>query len=159
MTIEELDPSEICRDERCSRAGIHRKHLIKTVHEPRAHHRPDPNARPLWKRPDPNGLINSIARATSKAYPMWFSAIAREVRDDYGNVDERTIYRYLKVLVDRGHILKLDLGLQLAAYIRPGSRLLKDLDSLREYMLAEVPEMCRSSTSKVRYARRGGGGL
>ena len=118
---------EICRDDNCEIMGVHGHHEVLTQE------REAP--RKSGAQHDPKALLGSIAKATSKAYPMNFSAIVREVVDDYGTCSERTIYRYLRKLIDRGQILKLDLGLSVDAYIRPKSRLLRDLPGLRDYML------------------------
>jgi len=71
----------------------------------------------------------------SKSRPVHFAEIVSAVRDDYGSCTERTVYRHIRKLVARGQAVKLDLGLSFAAYIRPKSRLLRDLESLRDYML------------------------
>jgi hypothetical protein len=39
-------------------------------------------------------------------------------------------------LVERGHILRIDLGQQLFAYLRPGSNLVGDISLMREQILA-----------------------
>lgn len=131
----------ICRDETCSVAGVHTVSFCtrSTRLDERAHHRPlKPGGKPPWKRDDPSGLMNSVARATSKHRPTHFSAIVNEVVNDYGTVSERTVYRYLKKLVERGQVIKLDLRLGFAAYIRPKSKLLNDLPLIREIMVNTV---------------------
>lgn len=152
---EEWDPDQICRDDDCNRPGVHLKHPVlsrgRTV---KVHHRPDPTTvqlalpsdakpppdskRAAWKRDDPKGLTEAVARATSRAYPTHIAAIYRDVQDDYGECTERTVYRHVKKLVERGHLIKLDVGLSFAAYIRPKSRLLKDHAAIREYLLGIV---------------------
>lgn len=64
--------------------------------------------------------------------------IQRDVRDDYGTVTDRTVYRHVRKLVQEAKLIKLDLGLAFAAYIRPRARLLADPEALRDYMLANV---------------------
>ena len=136
---EESGSGSICRDDNCDRLDVHPPHLVlnkgrKIV----PHHRPNGLQRPLWQRDDPRGLTGAVARATSKSYPMLFSHIVRDVRDDYGPCTERTVYRHLRKLVQRGHVIKLDLQLAFAAYIRPRSRLLADPEGLRDYMLGTL---------------------
>lgn len=150
MSDDTWSPSEICVDDACKRIDIHRKHLVMRHEPPRAHHRPDPNKKPLWQRNDPNGLTGAVARATSKSQPKVISEIIRDVRDDYGEVTERSVYRHVKKLVERGHLIKLDLGLTFAAYIRPKSRLLKNPEALKDFVLGEI-EFGRGCTGKQRY--------
>jgi hypothetical protein len=135
--MHDLDPGLVCRDEDCTIVGVHRKHLVRH-RELKPHHRAATGARPLWKKDDPTALTGAVARATSRAFPTHFAAIHRDVQDDYGPCSERSVYRHLAKLVERGHLLKLDLGLPCAAYIRPKSRLLRDVPAIREYMLGVI---------------------
>lgn len=146
---EAWDPSEVCRDENCHRRDLHRPHLVETRPPPTLHHRPNPNKKPLWQRNDPKGLTGAVARAVDKT-PKRFIEIVRDVRDDYGNVTERSVYRHVKKLVERGHLIKLDLGLTFAAYIRPKARLLKDPEAMRDFIDGEI-EYGRGCSNKVRY--------
>jgi hypothetical protein len=136
----EVDPRCICREEHCDRVGVHLAHGV--VPPPKKERPPTPG-RALWKRPSSKALDNAIAKATSKYWATHFGAILREVRNDYGTAEsehslERAVYRHLKKLVARGHIVKLDLGLSFAAYLRPGSKLLNDIDYLREQMVDQL---------------------
>lgn len=129
----------ICRDEFCEVVEVHPAHPVK---KPRKERAPAPG-RELWKRSSPKALDHAIAKATSKYRPTHFSEILREVENDYGRAEtphalERAVYRHLKKLVERGQILKLDLGLSFAAYIRPKSRLLNDLGLMREQMADQI---------------------
>lgn len=148
---DSFDPDAICRDDACGRTDLHPKHFVPRAlaarHRPQAHHRPNAAAVPLAppKRQNrepgaPRALTNAIARATSKSDPRQFSELCDRVRSDYGSAPDRSISRYLARLVERGHVIKLDLGLAFAAYIRPGSRLLGDPESLRELMLGKITE-------------------
>lgn len=132
----DIDSESICRDDDCIIVEMHHRHRV--VATPQPHSRADLTVTPPWKRDDPDALAEAVVRACSEAYPKHFSAIARDVRDDYGACTDRTVYRYLRKVIDRGLLIKLDLGLAFAAYIRPKSRLLNDLDSLRDYMLGVV---------------------
>jgi hypothetical protein len=137
--LDDFEVDEICRDEDCEIVGVHPKHR-RARRQPQAHHRPKPDA--PWKRSDRHALLTSIMKSTSGRVPKWFQEIAPDVRDDYGNVTDRTIWRGIKTLVERGHLLKLDLGLAFAAYMRPigKKRPLGRLDEteLRDYMLSVV---------------------
>lgn len=158
---EGFDSSRICRDDNCTILEVHARHFVEPVSAPpRPHHRPkkikcarctwrgqasfDRTACPKcdgeliavrerqpWEADDQVGLTRAVAQATSKAYPVTFSMIARDVWDDYGACDERTIHRHLAKLVDRGCLLKFNINLPFAVYIRPGTRL--DLETIREY--------------------------
>lgn len=121
----------VCRNEHCTRVEVHAPHRVAKVAAPP----PSRSTRPPWTRDDPRALTGAVARATSKAYPVHFAEIAREVRDDYGTCADRTVYRYLAKLVARGHVVKLDVGLTCAAYLRPKSKLIAAPDAVREYML------------------------
>jgi hypothetical protein len=142
------DSSEICRDDQCTRRDVHRKHLVAGHAPPKAHHRPDPNKKPLWQRNDPRGLTGAVARATSKT-PKVIAEIIRDVRDDYGSVSDRSIYRHVKKLLERGQLIKVDIGLTFDAYIRPKSRMLKDVEAIRDFIEGEI-EWGRSCTCDAR---------
>lgn len=130
----DFDLGSICRDEDCEFAGLHRKHRVP-AQKNRGRQRQSTSPKPPWLRDDPDGLDEAISKAVSAAYPTHFSAIVRAVRDDYGSVHERTIYRRVAKAVSEGRILKLDLNLTFATYIKPESKLVEDPDDLREYML------------------------
>lgn len=138
MSADNWDPESICRDENCPIIGRHLKHPVKWKPKderlkPKAHHRPDPNKK-VWSLDDQEGLRQCVLRATSTAEPVCFGQIFRNVTDDYGKVSERTVYRYVAKSVDSGEIVKIDLGLPMAAYVKPGSHWLRDRAALREYM-------------------------
>lgn len=127
--MKHLDPSCLCRDEACDRIELHLAHEVtcKPVREPWSR-----NPTPKWQRPAPKALDHAIAKATSKTYPRHFGAILQIVESDYGVCIERTVHRRLKRLVQRGHILRIDLGKQLYAYLRPGSPMVNDIALMRE---------------------------
>jgi len=145
---DNLDPEQICRDEACRIVGVHRKHLVAKHAPPKPHHRP--TKKPAWEQHDPKALRGAVARATSKAEPKRFAEIARDVRDDYGNCTDRSIYRHLRRLVERGHIRKFDVDLDCAFYVRPGSRLMTNPEAVREYALGT-----REITATTKRSRAG----
>jgi len=156
---EAWDPSEICRDENCLIVGAHRPHLVAERPPPTPHHRPK-KRRPdelsnnaPWRQADPRGLRGAVARAIGKT-PKVFSEIVRDVRDDYGNVTERTVHRHLKALAEKKQMIKLDLGFTFAVYIRPKSRMLKNIEAIREYIEGEISlDNGSACTGTVRYQR------
>lgn len=134
----------ICRDEACDRLEIHLAHDVgKPVVQnttggkvPRERGDDDDersgSARLAWQRSAPKALTRAIARATSRTYPKHYDAILHEVQKDYGACNSRTVQRHLRRLVERGHVLQVDLGKRLFAYLRPGSKMAGDIDLLRE---------------------------
>ncbi len=139
-----LEALGICRDDACEVDGLHRRGRMckrSENHAPRAHHRP--LAKPVWQQPDPDGVLESIKKAVPEIRPVWFQQVSSDVRNDFGDVGDRTIWRGLKKLVERGELLRLDLGLAFHAYIKPvrrGERVpcRLDPDEMREYMLSIV---------------------
>lgn len=178
-----FDLSSICRDERCTIVEIHTKHLVQGPREPRPHHRaakirctacpwrgvasfermgcpkcgqpiaPVKEVQP-WESHDERALVRSIACATSKAYPVTFSMIYRDVVNDYGKVDERTVHRHLARLVDRRCLIKHDVRLPFAVYVRPGTRLTYDEICEYEYDNIETPSQVKRAQLRkaLRYA-------
>ncbi len=151
---EAIDPSAICRHEDCGIPGIHRAHLTKS-RDTKPHHRPRRKRRdvapPVWKLGDPEGLSNSVYAATSMTKPVVISEIVRDVRDDYGDVAERTVYRHVRKLVEIGRLLHVDFGLMFGGYIRPGARLLSDPEAMRDIIESTI-EYGKGCTGRERYA-------
>lgn len=147
------DLGDICRAEGCERVDLHAKHAVPAIKtdRPPARYR----ARPVWTQADPRALARSICKATSKRVPTHFSAIASYVRNDYGQVTDRTVYRGLAKLVDRGCVLKLDVGFSFAVYLRPKSPLEHDHELIRDYILGIVEMNATTSTARLgsHYAR------
>ncbi len=127
-----------CRNDQCARADLHLAHDEDFEDEARKRTPRSKSQRLPWKRPAPKALDHCIAKAVSKTYPKHLNAILREVEDDYGTAGEtgsalyRAVQRHLAVLVERGHILKIDLGRHLYAYLRPGSSLVNDVELMRD---------------------------
>jgi hypothetical protein len=125
---------KLCRDEDCDRIELHLEHEVEPK-EPEKE-QPSRSATAPWKRSSPKGLDRSIAKATSQLYALPFEAILRHVENDYGTCIPRTVQRHLRTLVDRGHLLRIDLGRRLHGYLRPGSNMVNDLDLMREQIEA-----------------------
>lgn len=159
------DPELICRDDACARTDVHPRHDVPQPivappklkkRKPKIHHRPDgsvvalyPDPASLGARPAPRALTNAIARATSKSDPRQFGEIVDRVHNDYGSAPRRSIYRYLALLVERSHVIKLDLGFAFAVYIRPGSKLLGDVEQLRDLILGKSDTITACSKEAV----------
>lgn len=120
-----------CRDEQCEIVELHEEHDVVVQ---RKVERAPSEGRALWKRSAPKALDRSIMKQTSKYWATHFGEMLRGVRDDYGECEERTVYRRVKRLVERGNLIKLEVGLAMAIYVRPKSRLLRDVGMLREQM-------------------------
>jgi len=132
-----------CRDERCERIDLHFSHEIIGDGLPPDDGSPSKSKRLPWQRPAPKALDHAIAKAVSKTYPKHLDAILRDVEDDYGSGPtqsalSRAVQRHLARLVERGHILKIDLGRRLYAYLRPGSSLVGDVDLMRDQIEGRI---------------------
>ena len=107
---------------------------------------------PPWKWAAPSALDHSIAKSVSKTYPKHLDAILDDVENDYGSAGStqgtlyRQVQRHLTKLVERGQILRIDLGQRLYAYLRPGSTLVRDVDMMRE----QIIEMIEVSSDRIR---------
>jgi hypothetical protein len=120
----------LCRDENCDRLELHLKHKISKIAKERD---PSKSRREPWRRSSPAALDHSIEQAISGAYPKAYEAVLRDVEYDYGSCCSRTVQRHLRRLVERGNILKIDLGRRLYAYVRPDSKLATyDVSFIRE---------------------------
>jgi hypothetical protein len=130
-----------CRNEFCERDELHAEHedfSEEIKNEARRQLGPKSKSkRKPWERPAPKALDHSIVSAVSYVYPKHLDAILRDVEDDYGSGPTRgalyrAVGRHLAQLVARGQVLRVDLGRQLYAYLRPGSSLVGDVDLIRE---------------------------
>lgn len=143
---------QFCRNERCP---IIRRHLVADCPLARrgtivVHHRPKRDA-PFSQREAPAVLTESVERAIGE-WPTMMQWIQRDVRDDYGNVADRTIYRHVRRLVKSKRVVKLNLGLAFAAYIKPGARMLRDREALREFMEQNADCIPNSTKTGARQA-------
>lgn len=130
-----MSDHKICRSDSCEIEEVHTVSLCKTDRRGGIVQPPvKVTKRPAWMQDDPEGLAEAVRRAVPKTLPINFTAITNKVRNDYGDLTERTVYRHVKKLVMRGELLKLNLQLGFAAYVRPGSKLLGDLSQMRDVM-------------------------
>jgi hypothetical protein len=128
----------LCRDDACDQTELHYKHRVKHRAEKVASSR---STVAPWLRDAPIALDESITNATSQVYPKPLCVLARDVEQDYGTCCARTVQRRLRRLVEQGHILRLDLGARLYAYMKPGSNMVNaDIDLLREQVFAQLAD-------------------
>ena len=110
---------DICRDDDCPREDLHRRHRVARLPKPRV---PRSISRtPPWQRHFPTILRESVLTAVSPHEPRLFHEIFMLVLADYGVCEERTVYRHLHALVQRGEIRRLAVGdraSRTGAYIR-----------------------------------------
>lgn len=122
---------DICRHELCERLDVHPAHLVIRVPPPPPKRRSQKNV----------ALREAVKRATgiapcSAPLPTYFSAVVRDVRDDYGPISERVIYFEIARLVSDQELLKLEgLGLGYAVYLAPWSRWRTDLEGIADRMM------------------------
>lgn len=137
---DDWDPkNKICRDDDCDIDEVHLAHKRLRRRSIIVHRRPkrhQPLARTALPQ-EPDALSDSILKAVGD-YPMMMHWIQRDVRDDYGSVSDRSVYRYVRRLVEQARMIKLDVGLAFAIYIKPRARLLADPSAIRDYMLANA---------------------
>lgn len=133
MNFDSVDLSEICRSEFCDRDEIHLAHEVKIRKErgPRSEREP-------WTMPSPDAIDESIVKAVSDFTPKRFAHLVNDVENDFGSLGEnrdsamRRLHRRIAWLVKQGRILRVDLGDTLCTYLKPTSRLARDVTYLRE---------------------------
>lgn len=130
--VEFCSAAAICRDDDCDVIGVHPAHPIKATPKPtKGVFASGPG---VWRKHSVPAITNAVARAVSPVQPRGIMAITHLVQNDYGDCNVRTIYRHLGKLVARGHVLRVDLGERLYAYLRPNSRYVNDIAYLREQL-------------------------
>lgn len=130
--------AEICRDEECDLEGLHATGQCCGMRRRRRKERPLKTTQAPWRVADPAGLSEAVLRAVPPTLPTHFSAIYDGVRNDYGSVHERTVYRHIRKILRRGELIKVNLRLGFAAYIRPKAKLLADLSTMRDVVESMV---------------------
>jgi hypothetical protein len=128
----EFFSAEICRDEDCDVVGVHPAHpVVARKIVAKGDFAVGPG---VWRKHSVPAITNAVARAVSPVKPRNIVAITNIVHNDYGDCNVRTIYRHLGKLVERGHVLRVDLGERLYAYLRPNTRYAHDIAYLREQL-------------------------
>lgn len=137
--------NSICRSEFCDREDIHAPHYVKPRKEPA----PPRSCRAPWKLPAPIALDDAIVRAVSDIQPKSFTMLVSDVENDFGSLcenrksSERRVHHRLRALCAMGRVLKIDVGGTLFAYLKPTSRIARDVAYLRE-QLRDLVETCAS---------------
>ena len=114
----------LCRDDRCDREDVHPAHEVFEGCQ-------DEAKRASGRQPD-EALLEILATKVTRAVPKSSAMLYNDTINDYGSVNKRTFYRYLEQLIERGLILRVDLGQRLYAYLHPSSTLADDTDLLLE---------------------------
>ncbi len=133
--LEWIDPSSICRNEFCVIEELHAPHQVRSRKEPRPR-----SHRPPWVLPAPIALDESILRAVSDVVPRHFMAIVDLVQNDFGSLGDneysgqRRVHRRLRILADVGSVLRIDVGKRMFAYLKPTSRIARDVAFIRDLM-------------------------
>lgn len=137
MFFEWIDPSSICRNELCEIEGLHAPHEVnvraRVEQPPRSKRKP-------WRLPAPLALDESIIRAVSDIQPRHFMAIVAEVENDFGSLGDkpksgqRRVHRRLRALCEAGRVLRIDVGGMMYGYLKPTSRIARDIGYIREQL-------------------------
>lgn len=136
---DDMIAGEICRDDRCQLLGVHvagpscikfrgRESLYRT--------RSRRHATQPWRAYNYEALHESVYAAVSLSEPRNFQMIVSHVENDYGTVCERSIHRHLAAWRVSGEIVRMDFPrTRVHAYLRQGSRLLRDPDLVFEQII------------------------
>lgn len=132
----------ICHDDRCVRLGVHPEHdIFDTSASLRERRRklgwgfnplePDPEVDYKMRYEHPRVLDASVVRVLSLHIPKPTSMIQQELIDDYGNIDQRRLYRSLTRLKRNQRIVHVNLsrfrsGGHIGAYMLPGAKIARD---------------------------------
>jgi hypothetical protein len=126
------DP-DVCRDDRCPREDLHPPHKIRGVRAERPKQRRRRSLQ-VWEIASPAILHEIVYASVSATLARPFSAVYRLVTADYGTCDERTVHRHLRLLRDEGKVVRVEVepGKHFAIYLRAESKLLHNIDEIRE---------------------------
>ena len=143
-----LDLDRLCREETCLRDDLHFR--IKSCLKPP---KLGPTKRFLtrslrhidkpWSAPCQDALRESVYSAVSFSEPRNFQTILHHVENDYGSCCVRSVYRQLCKLRWSGEIVRLDFRGRVHAYLRAGSRLISDPETVYEQVMnLQMGETC-----------------
>lgn len=157
--------STLCRDDRCPRTDIHKKHAINDNRRSRSRRRrklgwTDNPLEPMdveaLKEPV-DVLEGCVLKVTSLVIPKSMGMIQRDLAHEYGDVGDRRLHRCLARMAEKKKILRVDLaylnnGGDLRAYLHPGSRLVDDPLLIYEQLTSEF-ESSAYDHEKAEYER------
>lgn len=129
---------EICRDERCELLGVHVRgdHCVRLRgREALFRTRSRKHATQPWRAYNYAALHDSVYAAVSLTEPRTFAMILAHVENDYGTCCERSVHRHLSTWRASGEIVRMDFRGRIHAYLRAGSRMLREPDLVFEQIL------------------------
>lgn len=86
-----------------------------------------------------SALDDAIVSSVTRYEPKRFADVLDDVENNYGKISpkretsKRMLHRHLRSLAERGHVLCVDVGESLRAYLKPGSPIAGDVRSIRDY--------------------------
>lgn len=128
----------VCRDERCELLGVHvqgpsciRLRGREALHRTRSRK----HATQPWRAYNADALRECVRNAVSFVEPRNFSTVLSAVENDYGTCCERSVHRHLGSLRHSGAIVRMDFKGRIHAYLRAGSRLIRDPQLVLEQII------------------------
>lgn len=122
----------LCRDDRCERTEVHLCHKLngrlsngKRVRSRRWSAEP-------WRLNCSDALKACVLAAVSAVEPRNFATVLSFVENDYGSCCPRSVHRHLAQLRFERSIVRLDFRGNIHAYLKAGSRLISDPDTVAE---------------------------
>jgi hypothetical protein len=122
----------LCRDDRCELEGVHWRHKINE---------PAPKGRRIrsrrwqmepWRLNCSDALRACVFASVSTTEPRNFATVLSLVENDYGSCCSRSVHRHLAQLRSERNIVRLDFPGNIHAYLKAGSRLIRDPDLVHE---------------------------
>lgn len=130
------DLGQICRDDNCDLDCLHFRHEVPPSIAIRPPRRKSKGWREPWKATCSQALQEATYRAISSYEPRNFSTVLSFIENDYGTCCVRSVHRHLNKLRWAGRIERMDFSsLRIHAYLRTGSRMLRDPDLVLEQIL------------------------
>lgn len=96
--------------------------------------------RPPWVLPAPVALDEAILRSVSDVVPRNFSTIINLIENDFGSLGDnrmsgmRRVHRRIRILTNVGSILRIEVWQRMFAYLKPTSRIARDVEFIRDLM-------------------------
>jgi hypothetical protein len=126
------DLEQICRDDRCDLDWVHPSHEILDVDSRAKRTRIRRWRDQPWRLNCVDALRDSVLTGVSSIEPRNFATVYSFVENDYGSCCPRSVHRHLASLKAGGQIVRLDFRGNVHAYLRAGSRLIRDPDLVME---------------------------